>query len=44
MARTAENTLVVDDWRTMKFEATIARTLDRGIAFLYSQPWDDEGW
>jgi hypothetical protein len=41
MTRTVENTLVVDDWRTMKFEATTVRTLDRGIEFLYSKPWDE---
>lgn len=39
--RTSENILVVDDYRTMKFDATTVRTLDRAISFLYSKPWDE---
>ena len=39
--RTRENILVVDDVRTLKFEATTVRRLPQAEAALYSQPWDE---
>jgi hypothetical protein len=39
--RTKKNVLVVDDIRTMKFEATTVRTVAEGLTSLYSQPWDE---
>lgn len=39
--RTKENILVVDDVRTLKFEATTVRRLPQAEAALYSQPWDE---
>lgn len=39
--RTKENILVVDDVRTLKFDATTVRRLPQAEAALYSQPWDE---
>jgi hypothetical protein len=39
--RTFRNILVVDDVRTMKFEATTVRTLDEALTAIQSQPWDE---
>lgn len=33
--------LVIDDLRTMKFEATYARTLGEGQRLIASGPWDE---
>lgn len=39
--RTKENTLVVDDVRTMKFDSTIVRRLEPAFGVVYSQPWNE---
>ncbi len=39
--RTPENTLVIDDVRTMKFASTIVRRLEPAFGVLYSQPWNE---
>lgn len=41
MKRTKENTLVVDDVRTMKFEATTVRRLETAFIAVYAQPWNE---
>lgn len=41
IVRTKDNVLVVDDVRTMKFDATYARTLKEAASLLFSQPWDE---
>lgn len=41
VVRTKQNTLVVDDVRTMRFEATTVRRLPEAEKALYSQPWQE---